>query len=158
MSNLELGVQTEKAFQKQPLFLNSKVTRKSTRAKRWYKDVGLGFKTPSAAVDGTYIDKKCPWTGLVSIRGRLLSGKVVSTKMTRTVIIRREYLHYVPKYNRYERRHKNLAVHVSPAFRVEVGDIIVAGQCRPLSKTVRFNTLKVIKNKSTERAKAFNRF
>lgn len=63
----------------------------------------------------------------MSIRGRLLSGKVVSTKMTRTVIIRREYLHYVPKYNRYERRHKNLAVHVSPAFRVEVGDIIVAG-------------------------------
>jgi len=47
--------------------------------------------------------------------------------MTRTVIIRREYLHYVSKYNRYERRHKNLAVHVSPAFRVEVGDIIVAG-------------------------------
>lgn len=75
----------------------------------------------------TYADKKCPWTGLVSIRGRLLSGKVISTKMTRTVIIRREYLHYVPKYNRYERRHKNLAVHVSPAFRVEVGDIIVAG-------------------------------
>lgn len=63
----------------------------------------------------------------MSIRGRILSGKVVSTKMTRTVIIRREYLHYVPKYNRYERRHKNLPVHVSPAFRVEVGDIIVAG-------------------------------
>ncbi|WFD36677.1 ribosomal 40S subunit protein S11A [Malassezia cuniculi] len=157
-SNVELGVQTEKAFQKQPLFLNSKAARKSTRARRWYKDVGLGFKTPSAAIYGYYIDKKCPWTGLVSIRGRILSGKVVSTKMTRTVIIRREYLHYVPKYNRYERRHRNLPVHVSPAFRVEVGDIIVAGQCRPLSKTVRFNALRVIKNKSTERAKAFNRF
>ena len=46
----------------------------------------------------------------MSIRGRLLSGKVISTKMTRTVIIRREYLHYVPKYNRYERRHKNLSL------------------------------------------------
>ena len=55
MSNVELGVQTEKAFQKQPLFLNSKVARKNTRAKRWYKDVGLGFKTPNAAVTGTYI-------------------------------------------------------------------------------------------------------
>ena len=33
-----------------------------------------------------------------------------------------------------------------------------AGQCRPLSKTVRFNTLKVIKNKSTERAKMFHRY
>lgn len=56
--------------------------------------------------------------------------------MHRTIIIRREYLHYVPKYNRYEKRHKNLAAHVSPAFRVEEGDWVTVGQCRPLSKTV----------------------
>jgi ribosomal protein uS17 len=85
-----------------------------------------------------YTDKKCPFTGLVSIRGRILTGRVVSTKMHRTIVIRREYLHYVPKYNRYEKRHKNLAAHVSPAFRVEEGDWVTVGQCRPLSKTVRF--------------------
>jgi small subunit ribosomal protein S11e len=73
---------------------------------------------------------------MVSIRGRILTGRVVSTKMHRTIIIRREYLHYVPKYNRYEKRHKNLAAHVSPAFRVEEGDWVTVGQCRPLSKTV----------------------
>ncbi|KAJ3969461.1 hypothetical protein EV361DRAFT_920821 [Lentinula raphanica] len=44
-------------------------------------------------------DKKCPFTGEVSIRGRILTGKVVSTKMTRTIIIRRDYLHYIPKYS-----------------------------------------------------------
>ena len=81
-------------------------------------------------------DKKCPFTGLVSIRGRILTGTVVSTKMHRTVIIRREYLHFIPKYARYEKRHKNLAAHVSPAFRVEEGDQVTVGQCRPLSKTV----------------------
>lgn len=81
-------------------------------------------------------DKKCPFTGLVSIRGRILTGTVVSTKMHRTLIIRREYLHYIPKYSRYEKRHKNLAAHVSPAFRVEEGDQVTVGQCRPLSKTV----------------------
>lgn len=81
-------------------------------------------------------DKKCPFTGLVSIRGRILTGSVVSTKMHRTVVIRREYLHFVPKYARYERRHKNLSAHVSPAFRVEEGDQVTVGQCRPLSKTV----------------------
>ncbi len=81
-------------------------------------------------------DKKCPFTGLVSIRGRILSGLVVSTKMHRTIVIRREYLHFVPKYARYERRHKNLSAHVSPAFRVEEGDTVTVGQCRPLSKTV----------------------
>ena len=57
--------------------------------------------------------------------------------MHRTLIIRREYLHFIPKYNRYEKRHKNLAAHVSPAFRVEEGDQVTVGQCRPLSKTVR---------------------
>lgn len=84
----------------------------------------------------TSTDKKCPFTGLVSIRGRILTGTVVSTKMHRTLIIRREYLHFIPKYSRYEKRHKNLAAHVSPAFRVEDGDQVTVGQCRPLSKTV----------------------
>lgn len=27
------------------------------------------------AIEGTYIDKKCPFTGNVSIRGRILSGQ-----------------------------------------------------------------------------------
>ena len=59
-TNVELGVQTEKAFQKQPLFLNSKASRKSTRGRRWYKDVGLGYKTPNAAINGTYIGTWAP--------------------------------------------------------------------------------------------------
>merc|ERR1711862_922509 len=71
--------------------------------RRWVKDVGLGFKTPRTAIEGNYIDKKCPFTGLVSIRGRILTGTVVSTKMHRTLVIRREYLHFIPKYSRYER-------------------------------------------------------
>ena len=83
-----------------------------------------------------FSDKKCPFTGMVSIRGRILTGTVISTKMHRTLIIRREYLHFIPKYSRYEKRHTNLAAHVSPAFRVEEGDTVTVGQCRPLSKTV----------------------
>ncbi|TIA71530.1 hypothetical protein E3P84_02267 [Wallemia ichthyophaga] len=153
-----MEAQNLKTFPKQPIFQNSKTrgNKKVTKDRRWYKDVGLGFKTPQDAITGTYIDKKCPWTGEVSIRGRILTGKVVSTKMTRTIVIRREYLHYVPKYNRYEKRHKNLPVHASPAFRIEAGDSVVVGQCRPLSKTVRFNVLRVIKNKAA--AKAFAKF
>jgi ribosomal protein uS17 len=84
----------------------------------------------------SFSDKKCPFTGMVSIRGRILTGTVVSTKMHRTLIVRREYLHFIPKYARYEKRHANLAAHVSPAFRVEDGDTVTVGQCRPLSKTV----------------------
>jgi small subunit ribosomal protein S11e len=63
--------------------------------------------------------------------------------MKRTVILRRDYLHFVPKYQRYEKRHKNLAAHLSPCFRVNNGDAVTVGECRPLSKTVKFNVIRV---------------
>ena len=54
------GNQTEKSYQKQEIFQNPKLKKKE---KRWFKDIGLGFKTPKEAIEGTYIDKKCPFTG-----------------------------------------------------------------------------------------------
>ena len=115
---------------------------------RWYCNVGLGFKTPEAAIKGNYIDKKCPFTSNVSIRGAILRGLVISTKMQRTIIVRRDYLQYIKKYRRYEKRHCNIAVHCSPAFHVKEGDIVTIGQCRPLAKTVRFNVLAHVPQQS----------
>ena len=144
-------IQKENAFQKQRgIFLNAKVNlsqKKRITKKRYYKDAGLGFKAPKEAIEGSYIDKKCPFTGGVSIRGKILKGVVASTKMNRTVIVRRDYLHYIKKYQRYEKRHKNIPAHCSPCFRVEVGDEVTIGECRPLSKTIRFNVLRVQKGK-----------
>lgn len=54
----------------------------------------------SLCFSGTYIDKKCPFTGTVSIRGRILAGTCHSAKMNRTIIVRRNYLHFVKKYQR----------------------------------------------------------
>uniref|UniRef100_A0A5B6Z8P0 Small ribosomal subunit protein uS17 n=1 Tax=Davidia involucrata TaxID=16924 RepID=A0A5B6Z8P0_DAVIN len=155
-----MAEQTEKAFLKQPkVFLCSKKSGKGKRpgkggnrfwkrpgkgGNRFWKGVGLGFKTPREAAEGTYIDKKCPFTGNVSIRGRILAGTCHSAKMMRTIIVRRNYLHFVKKYQRYEKRHSNIPAHISPCFRVREGDHIIIGQCRPLSKTVRFNVLKVV--------------
>lgn len=144
-----MAEQNERAFQKQSgIFLNSKKLLSSKHGKevRYYKNVGLGFKTPKEAIEGTYIDKKCPFTGDVSIRGQIIKGMVISKKMKNTVIIRRDYLHYIKKYNRFEKRHTNIPCHISPCFRVNEGDIVTAGQTRPLSKTVCFNVLKVKKN------------
>ncbi|KAF6200002.1 hypothetical protein GE061_006301 [Apolygus lucorum] len=154
-----MAEQVEKAFQKQPfIFLARKVgAKKTSKTLRRTRNVGLGFKTPREAIDGTYIDKKCPFTGNISIRGRILTGTVQKMKMQRTIVIRRDYLHYVRKYNRFEKRHKNMSVHLSPCFRdVELGDIVTVGECRPLSKTVRFNVLKV--SKGTGSKKAFKKF
>ena len=136
--------QHEKAYQKQDaVFIARKRAVGNTRQKpmRFVKNVGLGIKTPDAAIEGSFVDKKCPFTGNVSIRGRILKGQVISTKMKRTLIVRRDYLHYIRKYRRFEKRHKNVAAHCSPAFPVKEGDIVTIGQCRPLSKTVRFNVV-----------------
>ena len=94
-----MDVQVEKAYQKQPTVKKRVVSAdgaKEAKEKipRYYKNVGLGFKTPREAIEGTYVDKKCPFTGNVSIRGRILSGVVTKMKMQRTVVIRRDYLHY----------------------------------------------------------------
>ena len=130
-------MQNERAFQRQVGISRGykKASRKTARqpgkaGNRWYKNVGLGFKTPKEAIEGTYIDKKCPYTGDVSIRGRILSGKVVSTKMHRTIVLRRDYLHYIKKYQRYEKRHTNISAHISPCFRCQEGDTVTVGQCR----------------------------
>jgi ribosomal protein S17 len=85
---------------------------------------------PTLSAQGTYIDKKCPFTGNVAIRGRILKGIVVSTKMNRTIVLRRDYLRYITKYRRYEKRHKTLSAHCSPAFLVKDGDVVTVGQCR----------------------------
>eukprot|EP00123_Amoebidium_parasiticum_P019283 comp24435_c0_seq1/m.46702 comp24435_c0_seq1/g.46702 ORF comp24435_c0_seq1/g.46702 comp24435_c0_seq1/m.46702 type:complete len:158 (-) comp24435_c0_seq1:139-612(-) len=157
-----MAEQVEKAFQKQPtIFLakkavpGKKVTRKDLR---FVRSVGLGFKTPREAIEGSYVDKKCPFTGDVSIRGRILTGVVVSKKMQRTIVLRRDYLHYIKKYNRFEKRHTNMPAHLSPCFLdCSVGDIVTVGQCRPISKTVRFNVLRVQK-KLQKGSKRFRKF
>jgi small subunit ribosomal protein S11e len=149
--------QNERAFQKQPTInLNKKGGLKPSEA-RFTSNPGLGFKIPAEARTGNYVDKKCPFTGKVSIRGRLLTGVVAKLKMNRTAVIRRDYLHYVKKYNRFEKRHKNMSVHISPCFRdTVVGDVLTVGECRPLSKTVKYNTLKVVK--SSRSKKSFSKF
>merc|ERR1712196_142880 len=132
------------------VFQNSKkvLAKKSATGPRYYKKIGLGFKTPQAAIEGRYVDHKCPFTSDISIRGRIFKGVVLSTKMKNTVTLRRGYLHYIKKYNRFEKRHHNLPAHLTPAFgRTRTGDIVTVGQCRPVSKTVRFSVVRVEKQR-----------
>merc|ERR1712086_141802 len=82
--------QNQRAFQKQDnIFVGKKRVLGSKK---------LGIKTPSAAIAGTYVDKKCPWTGSVNIRGKMLTGIIKTAKMKNTVIVRKDYLHYIKKY------------------------------------------------------------
>ena len=83
-------------------------------------------------------DNKCPFHGGLSIRGNILQGKVVSTKARKTAIIKREFLHYLPKYERYERRHSKINAYNPDCIAAKEGDMVTIAECRPLSKTKHF--------------------
>merc|ERR1712010_217615 len=156
-----MDVQTERSYQKQPHIFAGKarmLSRSTRKGPRYVKSIGLGFKVPLKAKEGRYIDKKCPFTGQVSIRGKLLRGVVHRCFMKNTITVRRDYLHYITKYRRYEKRHKMISAHCSPCFDARPGDEVMIGECRPLAKTVRFNVLevheKVSRNTSATSGKA----
>merc|ERR1711862_731580 len=82
-----MEAQNERAFQKQEaVFLNRKGGLSKAK-QRYTRNPGLGFKAPRD-VNASFVDKKCPFTGNVSIRGRILTGTITKMKMQRTVIIR----------------------------------------------------------------------
>ncbi|XP_004707454.1 40S ribosomal protein S11-like [Echinops telfairi] len=154
------GLQDQKQNPEPTIFQNKRVLLGETgkeKLPRYYKNIGLGCKTPKEAIEGTYTDKKCPFTDNISIRGRILSGVVTKMKMQRTIVICRDYLHYIRKDNRFEKRHKNMSVHLFPSFGdVQISDIVTVGKCRPLSKTVCSSVLKVTKAAGTK--KQFQKF
>jgi len=112
----------------------------------------LFFKTPKEAMLGNYVDKKCPFTGSVRIRGRIMQGVVKKCAMKRSITLQRNYLHYVPKYRRFEKRRKTYLAHCSPCFRLNIGDTVKVGECRPLSKNIRFNVIAIVRRASKSQA------
>ena len=81
-------------------------------------------------------DPNCPFHGHLKVRGRIFTGTVVKTRMSKaiTVILRRSS--YVKKYKRYERRNSKMSVYLPPCIEVESGDTVRFMQCRPISKTI----------------------
>ncbi|XVF31596.1 hypothetical protein REPUB_Repub17cG0004700 [Reevesia pubescens] len=69
--------------------------------------------------------------------------------MVKAIIVRRNYLHYIKKYQRYEKKQSNIPAHISLCFNVNEEDHVIIGQCKPLSKTVGFNVLKVTHARSS---------
>jgi small subunit ribosomal protein S17 len=96
--------------------------------------MAITFKKPKKTCN----DRNCPFHGSLPIRGRILEGVVVSAKMDKTVIVRHDYLKYVPKFMRYERRHSRIPSHNPPCIDAKEGDYVVIAECRPISKTVSF--------------------
>ena len=107
------------------------MTKKSKGKSR---DIGIKANPPKQTCE----DPKCPWHGKLPVRGQVTEGRVVSAKAQRTVIIEKEYLHFIPKYERYERRRSRIVAYKPDCIEVKAGDVIRIAECRPLSKTKHF--------------------
>ncbi len=98
------------------------------------RDIGYGVKPPEKSCE----DPNCPFHGKLPVRGKILKGIVKSDKMQKSVVVERNYLHFVPKYERYERRHTRITAHKPPCIVLKKGDKVKIAECRPLSKTKHF--------------------
>jgi small subunit ribosomal protein S17 len=73
----------------------------------------------------------------VAPKGRVLRGKVVSTKMQDTITVAVERYTKHPKYKKYLRRTKKFLVHDAGNTAKE-GDVVDIRETRPLSKRKHF--------------------
>lgn len=120
-----------------PVQTKPKKTRKVVKAVKPTKeprDIGVEVALPIESC----FDPLCPFHGKLSVRGQIINGIVVSSKMDKTAIIQKEIKRFIPKYERYEKRTHRYAVHNPPCLNVQRGDLVKIMECRPLSKSKSF--------------------
>lgn len=105
------------------------------------RDIGLSVATPKKKPDDD--DKKNPFNGTLSIRGKLFEGTVISAGAKNTVVVEKESPIYFTKFKRYARGKSRIHAHVPSNIEVKEGDKVLAAECRPISKSVSFVVVEV---------------
>ncbi|MEM5814641.1 MAG: 30S ribosomal protein S17 [Candidatus Aenigmatarchaeota archaeon] len=113
---------------------------KMHKAKKGHNNIGLEAAAPQKKCS----DPKCPWHGNISLRGRLFTGLVTNARSPKTAIVQWDFVHYLPKYERYERRHSRLAAYNPECVGAKEGDMVRIAECRPLSKTKSFAIIEIV--------------
>ena len=98
------------------------------------RNIGVDVEPPKESCN----DPDCPFHGSLPVRGRITGGKVINNKMQNTVSVQRNYVHFINKFSRFERRRSNISAHNPPCINAEIGDTVTIAECRPLSKTVSY--------------------
>jgi small subunit ribosomal protein S17 len=120
---------TKKILPKPPKPKKTKL--KKTKGTR---DIGVDVLPPSSQCS----DMDCPFHGTLSVRGQIIEGVVVSDKMQKTVVVKKEYRRFIPKYERYELRTGRYIAHNPTCIDAKVGTKVKIMECKPLAKTKAF--------------------
>ncbi len=75
-------------------------------------------------------------------RRKTFVGKVISTKMQKTVVVEVEQLLSHPLYKKFLRRRKKYKAHTEE--NLSVGDKVKIMQCRPISKEKKWKVVEVL--------------
>ncbi len=105
------------------------------------RNIGIPITVPKKECN----DKHCPFHGMLSVRGKLFEGKVVSAKAKNTIVLQKESLVYFSKFKRYARSKNTIHAYKPSCIDVEEGDSVLTAECRPISKSVSFVVVEVKK-------------
>ncbi len=90
-------------------------------------------------------DIRCPIHGSLKTRGNSFEGTVVSDRNQRTVIVIRDYIAPLRKYERQLRKRSSIPAHNPPCISAKRGDTVTVEECRRISKTKAFVVTSIIK-------------
>jgi small subunit ribosomal protein S17 len=100
------------------------------------RDIGVDVSAPEAEWDGS---DSCPFYGSLRVRGQIIEGTVSRVGMNHSIVVERQRIRSMKKYERYEKRTNRFNAHLPSCIgEVSIGDIVRIMECRPLSKTVSF--------------------
>jgi small subunit ribosomal protein S17 len=103
------------------------------------RNIGIAVVPPRRSCEDAY----CPFCGVLSVRGKMITGTVVSAKAKKMVVVSREYPRPVPKYKRYMRSRSKVHAYLPGCIDVKEGDEVKIAECKPLSKTISFVVIEV---------------
>jgi len=75
---------------------------------------------------------------------RKFTGKIISDKMQKTVVVEVESVKVHPKYKRRFKVHKNFKAHDENG-EYKMGDVVIIEECRPISKDKKWKVLSKAK-------------
>lgn len=80
---------------------------------------------------------------------RTITGKVISNKMNKTIVVQVERRVKHPLYGKYVRRFSKMYAH-DEENTCRIGDLVVIKQTRPLSKTKRWALVEILKKEEQQ--------